>query len=67
MLLDFVDLLVYQLGGLDPESRLGGAIHFFVYDTIKIFLLLAVMIFVIGVMRSYLPENRLRRCCESLE
>lgn len=61
MLLKFVDLLVYEWVGFDPESLLGRAIHFFVYDTIKIFLLLAVMIFVIGVIRTYLPEHKLRR------
>jgi uncharacterized membrane protein YraQ (UPF0718 family) len=60
MLLRFSDLLIYEWIGLDPESRLGGAIHFFVYDTIKIFLLLAVMIFVIGIIRTWLPERKLR-------
>jgi len=61
MLLELADLLVYDWLGLDPESRLGGAIHFFIYDTVKIFLLLAVMIFVIGVLRTWLPEHKLRR------
>jgi uncharacterized membrane protein YraQ (UPF0718 family) len=36
-------------------------VHFFFYDTIKIFLLLAVMIFLIGVLRTWLPEDKLRR------
>ena len=61
MLLKFCDLLIYDWIGLDPDSRLSGAIHFFVYDTIKIFLLLAVMIFVIGVIRTWLPERKLRK------
>jgi uncharacterized membrane protein YraQ (UPF0718 family) len=61
MLLNFADLLVWEWLGLDPESRLGGALHFFIYDTIKIFLLLAGMIFVIGVIRTFLPEHKLRR------
>jgi len=61
MLLRFSDYLVYELVGLDPASRLGGAVHFFVYDSLKIFLLLAVMIFVIGVLRTWLPEDRLKR------
>ena len=61
MLLKFSDLLVYEWLGLDADSRLGGAVNFFVYDTIKIFLLLAVMIFVIGVVRTWLPEHKLRR------
>lgn len=61
MLLEFTDLLIYRWAGLDPESRLGGSVHFFVYDTVKIFLLLAVMIFTIGVVRTWLPEHKLRR------
>lgn len=61
MLTQFSDLLIYDLLGLEPGSRLGGAVHFFVYDTVKIFLLLAVMIFAIGVIRTWLPEHKLRR------
>jgi len=61
MLLKLTDRLIYDWMGLDPASRFGGAIHFFVYDTIKIFLLLAVMIFIIGVVRTWLPEDKLRR------
>lgn len=61
MLLRWIDQIVYGWLGLDPETRLGGAIHFFLYDTIKIFLLLVVMIFIIGVVRTWLPEHKLRR------
>ncbi|GHC01323.1 permease [Cerasicoccus arenae] len=61
MLLKLTDVLIYEWIGLDPESRLVGAIHFFIYDSLKIFLLLAVMIFVIGVIRTWLPEDRLKR------
>lgn len=61
MLLELSDLLVYDWAGFDAGSRLGGAVHFFVYDTVKIFLLLAVMIFLIGVVRTWMPEHKLRR------
>jgi uncharacterized membrane protein YraQ (UPF0718 family) len=61
MLLSIADFLVYQLAGFAPDSRLGGALHFFVYDLIKIFLLLAVMVFAIGVLRTWLPDDKLRR------
>jgi uncharacterized membrane protein YraQ (UPF0718 family) len=60
MLLRFADLLVWEWLGLDPESRLAGALHFFIYDTLKISLLLAVMIFLIGFFRTWLSEARLR-------
>ena len=61
MLLEFCDLLIYDWIGLDPETRFGSAVHFFLYDTIKIFLLLAVMIFIIGVVRTWLPESKLKK------
>ena len=60
MLEAFADSLIYQWMGMDPDSRFGGAVRFFVYDTIKIFLLLASMIFIIGVARTWLPEDRLK-------
>jgi len=61
MLTTLIDSLLYGALDLDPESRFTGAIHFFLYDTIKIFLLLAVMIFAIGVIRTWLPEERLKK------
>ena len=61
MLTSLIDQLLYGALGLDPESRLTAALHFFLYDTIKIFLLLAVMIFAIGFIRTWLPEDRLKR------
>ena len=60
MLLRLVDFLVYRLLGLDPDAHHARALHFFVYDLIKIFLLLAVLIFLIGVIRTYIPEQKLK-------
>ncbi len=61
MLLKLTELVIYGWFGLDADSRLGGAVHFFVYDSIKIFALLAVMIFAIGVVRTWMPEQSLRQ------
>ncbi|MFV0415752.1 MAG: permease [Chthoniobacterales bacterium] len=61
MLLKITNLLIYDWLGFDPTTRLGGAVHFFVYDTVKIFLLLAVMIFLIAVVRTWLSERKLRQ------
>jgi uncharacterized membrane protein YraQ (UPF0718 family) len=47
--------------GLDPTSRLGGSIQFFVYDVIKIFILLSVLIFAISYVQSFFPPERTRR------
>jgi len=50
-----------QAAGLDPASRLGGSVQFFVYDVIKIFILLSVLIFAISWAQSYFPPERTRR------
>ncbi len=65
MLLKSIDWLVYSLLGLEASSPWTGVLHFFLYDTIKIFLLLAVMIFAIGVLRSYLSQEKLKRWMSS--
>jgi len=60
MLLRIADWLSFDLFGLDPSTRLAAAVQFFIYDSLKIFLLLAGMIFLIGVARTYLPMGKLR-------
>ena len=56
-----VRLLVEGVFGLDMTSRLGGSLHFFIYDAIKIFILLSVLIFAISWVQSYFPPERTRR------
>jgi uncharacterized membrane protein YraQ (UPF0718 family) len=57
----FSDWLVYTVIGLDSGSRLGQALHFFVYDSVKILLLLFFMISIIGVFRTYVSPNQIRK------
>ncbi|WP_439747169.1 permease [Eubacterium sp.] len=47
--------------GLDVESKIGGSIHFFIYDTIKIMVLLGILIFIISYIQSYFPPERTKR------
>ena len=47
--------------GLDIESRIGGSIHFFIYDVIKITILLCLLIFVISSIQSFFPPERSRK------
>lgn len=47
--------------GLDTASQWGASLHFFLYDTIKIMVLLGVMIFIISYIQSYFPPERTRR------
>jgi uncharacterized protein len=61
VLADFVAYLVFTVLGLAKGSRLGEAANFFVYDTIKIFLLLTTIIFCVAVIRSYFPPEKTKR------
>ena len=47
--------------GLDTDGRVGGTLQFFVYDTIKIILLLCSLIFVISYIQSYFPPERTKK------
>lgn len=61
MLKELVDLLLYSLCGLNPELKWVESLNFFIYDSIKIILLLLVMISVIGFLRTYLPQHKLKK------
>lgn len=61
MLLNLADWLVYDVLRLSADSRLGQILNFFVYDVVKILLLLFGLIFVIGVARTFLSETTIRR------
>ena len=58
MLKSFADYLVFTLLGLIPGSRSGEALNFFIYDTLKIFLLLTAIIYVVAIIRSSFPPER---------
>lgn len=58
---NLVARLVEQGFGLDVQERLGGSIHFFIYDVIKIFILLSVLIFSISYVQSFFPPERTRK------
>ena len=47
--------------GVDIESRIGGSMQFFIYDVVKIFVLLSVLIYSISYIQSYFPPERTKR------
>lgn len=61
MLKRLADYIVFSLFGCEPGTRLGEALNFFIYDTIKIFLLLTTVIFMVAVIRSQFTPERTRR------
>lgn len=58
---DLVTWILQDGLGLDMASRTAGSVHFFIYDVIKIFILLTVLIFTISYVQSYFPPERTRR------
>lgn len=57
---NLADWLVYDLFHLEKEQHLAEALNFFFYDTTKILLLLIVVIFLMGIVNSYFPIDKVR-------
>mgnify|MGYP002621757791 CR=1 FL=1 len=56
----FADWLIHSVFGIDAASRLGIALSFFVYDTLKILILLFLIVMAMGVINAYFPIERLK-------
>ncbi|MEX1125806.1 MAG: permease [Acidimicrobiia bacterium] len=56
----FWEWVVFDAAGLNPGTRFGSAVEFFVFDTTKILLLLGGIIFVVTVLRSFMSVERTR-------
>lgn len=60
-LYNLIQRLVEDVFGLSMTTRFGNSLHFFIYDTIKIFLLLSFLIFGISYIQSFFPPERTRK------
>lgn len=56
----FADWLIYSIFGIGAETHLGVALNFFVYDTLKILILLFLIVFLMGIVNAYLPIEKLK-------
>jgi uncharacterized protein len=61
MLKEFADYITYTLLKLEPSSHSGDALNFFIYDTLKIFLLLTTIVYVVAIIRAYFPPEKTKR------
>src|SRR4030042_4553906 len=61
MLKDLSEYIIFNVLKLEQGSRFADVLGFFIYDTIKIFLLLTVIIFTVSIIRSYFPPERTRK------
>lgn len=61
MLKNFANYMTYTIFNLEHGTHTADAIEFFIYDTLKIFILLSVIIFAVSFVRSYFPPERTRK------
>jgi hypothetical protein len=57
----FADWLTYQVFSIQQGTLLAEAVNFFIFDTIKIFILLSAIIFVVSLIRSFIPPEKIRK------
>lgn len=60
-LADLVQDIMVNVFKLDLQEKIWGSLHFFVYDTIKILILLFVLVFIIAYIQSYFPPERTKK------
>lgn len=60
-LADLVQDIMVNVFNLDLQEKIWGSLHFFVYDTIKILILLFVLVFIIAYIQSYFPPERTKK------
>lgn len=60
-LYNLVEMLVVNVFGLSMTERLGASVHFFIYDVVKIFILLSALIFMISYIQSFFPPERTKK------
>jgi len=57
---ELINNLVYSVTGPEAQNPIGAALSFFVYDSVKIVILLFLTVFAIGVIRTYIPPERVK-------
>ncbi|MFH1657125.1 MAG: permease [bacterium] len=60
MLEQTVDWLTYSIFNLDPISKVGASVNFFIYDTIKIYFLILIVVGLISFVRTFIPPEKMK-------
>lgn len=60
-LLNITDFIVYSILGMDKYSHLTQAIHFFIYEVPKVLLLLVLIVFIVGIIRTFFSPEKTRK------
>ncbi|HUH65875.1 MAG TPA: permease [Syntrophales bacterium] len=65
MIRAFADWLTYRIFGILAGTHLADAVNFFIYDTIKILLMLTAIIFIVSIIRSFFPPEKVKKILAS--
>jgi len=58
---DFAGYIIFQILGMTPGDALAEALNFFIYDTIKVTLLLIIMVFLVGIIRTFVTPPKVKK------
>jgi len=61
---EIADLLIYKVFQMTPETHLTESIWFFIYEVPKVMLLLVLIIFLVGIIRTYFSAEKTRKALE---
>ena len=61
MLQEFADWITYSLLNLNPGSAEASSVDFFIYDSIKVTLMLAVIVFIVAIIRSFVTPQKVKK------
>ncbi len=61
MLQEFADWASYSLFGLAKDSQTGAAVNFFIYDSIKVTLMLVIIVFLVGIVRTFITPEKVKK------
>ncbi|PIN83311.1 hypothetical protein COV61_03460, partial [Candidatus Micrarchaeota archaeon CG11_big_fil_rev_8_21_14_0_20_47_5] len=57
----FASWLVFEVFGIGSQTQLGSSLTYFIYDTIKVFLLLCAMVFLVSILRTFITKKKIRK------
>ncbi|MFK5704872.1 permease [Ligilactobacillus sp. LYQ139] len=63
----FFNWLLYQCFHFSRFNRIASSLHFFLFDTVKIFILMSVLVFIMGIVQSYFPPEKTKRILSRID
>lgn len=61
MIEQFADWVTYTLLNLSPESEMGSSVHFFIFDSIYVIIMMMIVVFLVAIIRSFITPQKIRK------